>query len=112
MPKSSKKIIPVVLSEEQHASTLPTGAVITIVMAAAIIMTIAILLLSRGCVPAPEPTTAPVIYPETIRQPIIPPLSVIKKPVHKYHPSPSVPCKIGVDCGCIQVKDGVKGSCE
>jgi hypothetical protein len=89
VPKPSEKIIPVVLSEESHASTLPTGAVITIVMAAAILMVIYLLFMARGCATTPEPTTVPVIYPETVTQPTIPAPTVIPKPSHKYHPSSS-----------------------
>jgi hypothetical protein len=100
------------LPEEKHAETLPIGAVITITVAAAIILVICLLFMFRGCATEPEPTTAPVIYQEPIKQPIISALTIIQKPVHEYHPSPNIPCKIGVDCGCFQVKDGVKGRCE
>jgi hypothetical protein len=99
------------LTEEKHAETKPTGATIALVIAL-IITIFAILACFRFCHLQSEPTPAPILYPETITQPIIPALPVTRKPVHKYHPSPNIPCKIGIDCGCIQVKNGVKGRCE
>ncbi|MGD0331286.1 MAG: hypothetical protein ABSB40_12725 [Nitrososphaeria archaeon] len=88
------------LTEDEHASTLPTGAVITVPVAAAIILTILLLFMFRGCATEPEPTTAPMIYPQKpIVQQIIPALPVVEKPVYKYNPSPNVPCEIPGRCG-------------
>jgi hypothetical protein len=98
------------LSEEQHATTLPTGAVITIVMAAAILLTIYLLFMARGCNLQPSPTPAPVLYPETVTQPIIPPLEVIPKPVNKYKKDQKSTTCIpdGKTCGAVMTKKDVR----
>lgn len=92
--------------EEDHAETLPTGAVIVFTIIAAILLIICLLFAFRGCGTEPEPTMAPAIL--TTTKPAQRPMSraaaiiQVKAPLtHKRRETSHTCIPDGVTCGAI-----------